>query len=35
MSLLPKEWRRGPALEHAGTHAMTQKMLLLVRARRR
>ena len=30
-----KEWRRGPALEHAGTLAMTRKMLLMVRARRR
>ena len=35
MSLLPKESRRGPALEYAGTLAMTRKMLLMVRARRR
>ena len=30
--MLPKEWRRGPVLEPAGTLAMTRKMLLLASA---
>jgi hypothetical protein len=35
MSLLPMEWRLGPALEQTGRLATTRKMLLLVRAERR
>ena len=35
MPLLQREWRRGLVLEPAGTLAMTLKMLLLVKARKR